>query len=65
MNDIYPVKRIAEAGWLPDKQFQWPAKEIHRFITSGGVEVIQFIIFNKDSGKYELRGWSSEHLEVR
>ena len=65
MCNLYPIKQVVEAGWLPDKQFQWPAKEVHRFTTPVGKEVIQFLIFNKGSGKYELRGWSSAYLEVR
>lgn len=65
MDNLYPVKQVVEAGWLPDKQYQWPAKEVYRFTTTSGKEVVQFLIFNKKEDCYELRSWNKIYLEVR
>lgn len=60
---VNPSEIAINQGYDQPYRYEWPGKEVHRFTTSSGKNVIQFLVRDKTEKGFVLKTWDENFLE--
>ncbi len=63
MGGVIPTQLAKDQGWHHPEKLEWPGIIVHEF-SKGEMQLVQFIVWDKNRGQYILKTWQPKFLKV-